>query len=204
MGAVRSSVQLAKKALKSTDEAIPRVPVPTRSMKYLKANTAKRDTEIEVKASIRICSSRVYPTAESIKKMGIATRAGCSREEKRVPPNPAKDVIERTNKRSIRAPLNPKKKILIQSCGAPRRPLIKLPRRSIPNITREEKKDRAEQRLQSKIRSFFMELWLIIKSESRVRMKKLAPKPRPTATFSIDRFKGRSDRIPPCRDRTPR
>jgi hypothetical protein len=127
-------------------------------MKYLKANTAKRDTETEVKAKIRICSSRVYPIMESIKKMGSATKAGCSREEKRVPPNPAKEIMERTNKRSIRAPLKPKKKNLIQSSGAPRRPLITLPRRSIPNNTSEEKKERAEQRLQLKIRSFFMEL----------------------------------------------
>jgi len=204
MGAIRSSVQLAKKALKRTDEAIPRVPVPTRSMKYLKANTVKRATETEVKANIRSCSSRLYPIAEPIKKMGSATKAGCKREEKMVPPNPAKEVTERTNRRRIRAPLKPKKKNLIQRSGAPRRALIKLPRRSTPNHTREEKKERAEQRLKLKIRSFFMELRLIMKSESKVRMRKLAPKPRPVAKFSRDRFKGRIDRIPPCRDRTPR
>ena len=142
MGAIRPSVQLAKKALKSTEEAMPRVPVPTRSMKYLKANTVKRDIETEVKAKTN-CSSKVYPIIESIKRIGSATRAGCSREEKRVLPNPAKDVMERTNRRRIRAPLKPKKKNLIQSSGAPRRALIKLPRRSIPNHISEEKKERA-------------------------------------------------------------
>jgi len=116
-------------------------------MKYLKANTVKRAPETEVTAKMRICSSRVYPIVEPIKKIGSATKAGCKREEKRVPPNPAKEVTERTNKRSIRAPLKPKKKNLIQSSGAPRRPLIKLPRRIIPNHTSEEKKERAEQRL---------------------------------------------------------
>jgi len=204
MGAIRSSVQLAKKALKRTEEAMPSVPVPTRSMKYLKANTAKTAIETEVKAKIRICISRVYPITEPIKNMGSATKAGCKREEKRLPPNPAKEVTERTNRRRIRAPLKPKKKNLIQSSGAPRRPLIKAPRRSTPNHTREEKKERAEQRLKLKIRSFFIEVWLINKSESNVRMRKLAPKPRPTAKFSKERFNGSRDRIPPCRDRTPR
>jgi hypothetical protein len=204
IGVIRSSVQLAKKALKRTDEAIPSVPVPTRSMKYLKANTVKRATETEVKAKMRSCSSKVYPIAEPIKKIGSTTKAGCSREEKRVPPNPAKEVMERTNRRRIRAPLKPRKKTLIQSSGAPRRALIKLPRISIPNNTSEEKKERAEQRLQLKIRSFFMEPRLIIKSESKVRRRKLAPKPRPTAKFWRERFKGRIDRIPPCRHRTPR
>jgi len=112
-------------------------------MKYLKANTVKRAIETEVKAKTRICISAVYPIAELIKKMGSATRAGCSREEKRVLPNPVKEVMERTNRRSIRAPLKPKKKNLIQSSGAPRRALIKPPRRSIPNHMSEEKKERA-------------------------------------------------------------
>jgi len=75
--------------------------------------------------------------------MRSATKVGCSREEKRVLPNPAKEVMERTNRRRIRAPLKPKKKNLIQSSGAPRRALIKLPRRSTPNHTSEEKKERA-------------------------------------------------------------
>jgi hypothetical protein len=173
-------------------------------MKYLKANTVKRATETEVKAKMRICISRLYPIAEPIKKMESATKAGCKREEKMVPPNPAKEVTERTNRRSIRAPLKPKKKNLIQISGAPRSVLVKPPRRSTPNHTREEKKERAEQRLKLKTRSLFMELRLIIKSESKVRMRKLAPKPRPVAKFSRERFKGRIDRIPPCRDRTAR
>jgi hypothetical protein len=173
-------------------------------MKYLKTKTAKRDTQTEVKIKTRICSSRVYPIADPIKKIGSATKAGCKREEKRVPPNPAKEIIAMTKRRSIRAPLKPKKKNLIQRCGAPRRTLIKLPIISTPNHTREEKKDKAEQRLQLKIRSLFMELLLITKSESRVRIKKLAPKTRPKEKFWKERFKGRRDRIPPCRDKTPR
>jgi hypothetical protein len=68
-----------------------------------------------------------------------------------VTPNPAKDIMERTNKRSIRAPLKPKKKNLNQRWGAPRMALIKLPRISTPNKTREEKKESTEQRLKLKI-----------------------------------------------------
>jgi hypothetical protein len=92
-----------------------------------------------------------------MKTMGRAARAGCRREEKTVPTNSLKDVTERTSKRRIRAPLKPRKKNLIQSSGVPRRALIRLPRIMIANQTREEKKERAEQRLILKMRSFFME-----------------------------------------------
>jgi len=173
-------------------------------MKYLKTNTVKRATETETKANIRSCISGVYPIVEPIKKTGSATKAGCKKEEKRVPPNPANDVTEKTSSRSIRAPLKPKKKNLIQSSGAPRRLLIKPPRRSTPNHMREENKERAEQRLKLKIKSRLIEVRLTIKSESNVKKRKIPPKPRPAAKFSRDKFKGRIDRIPPCRDRTPR
>jgi len=64
-----------------------------------------------------------------------------------VPAVPLKEVTERTNRRSIRDPLKPRKKNLIQSSGAPIRALIKLPRITIANHTRDEKKERAEMRL---------------------------------------------------------
>lgn len=118
--------------------------------------------------------------------------------------NFAKETIKRTNKRSIRAPPKPKKKNLIQSSGTPRKALSRLPTIITPNHTREEKKERAEERLQLKIGSFFMKMLLIIRSESKVRMKKLAPNPRPTTKFSRETLKSRIDRIPPCIDRTPR
>ena len=153
-------------------------------MKYLKANTVNRVTETEVTTNIGICASKIKPIAELIKKTGNAAKAGCKREENRVLPKSAKEVTERTSKRSIRAPLKPKKKNLIQRFGAPRKAPIKLPRMMIPNQTREEKKERAEQRLKLKTRSLFMEVRLIIKSESKVRKKKIPPKPRPRAKFS--------------------
>jgi len=173
-------------------------------MKYLKTNTVKRAPETETKANIRSCISGVYPIVEPIKKTGSATKAGCKKEEKRVPPNPANDVTEKTSSRSIRAPLKPKKKNLIQSSGAPRRLLIKPPRRSTPNHMREENKERAEQRLKLKIKSRLIEVRLTIKSESNVKKRKIPPNPRPAAKFARDKFKGNIDRIPPCRDRTPR
>jgi hypothetical protein len=79
--------------------------------------------------------------------MGSAAKTGCNREEKSVPPTLAKEVMEKTNKRSIRAPLKPRKKNLIQSSGAPKSELIKEPRRSTPNHISDEKKERAQQRL---------------------------------------------------------
>jgi hypothetical protein len=170
----------------------------------LKAKTDKRDTETEANVKTRSCISRLYPIADPMKTMGKAARAGCKREEKTVPTNPLNEVTEKTNIRSIRAPLKPKKKNLIQSSGAPRRELIKLPRMTIANQMREEKKERAEQRLKLKMRSFFMKLYLIITSENKVRTKKLAPKLKPATKFSRERFRGRIDRIPPWRTKTPR
>ena len=148
-----SSVQLAKNALKRTEEAIPRLPVPIRSMKYLKINTVTRAVEIETEANNRSCVSRVYPSVEPIKRIGSNTRIGCRNEENRVPPDPANEIIDKTNSRSIRVPLKPKKKNLIQRPGTPRSALSKPPRRSTPNQIMEEKKERAEQRLKLKIRS---------------------------------------------------
>ena len=183
---------------------MPRLPVPTRSMKYLKINTVKRAAETETEAKSRNCVSGVYPIVEPIKRRVNRTRTGCKREEKRVPPAPENDVTDRTSSRSIRDPLNPKKKNLIQMSGAPRRELIKPPRRSTPNHMREEKNERAEQRLKLKIRSCLIEVRLTIQSENNVRKRKIAPKPRPTTKFSRDKFKGSIDKIPPCRDRNPR
>ena len=149
---------MARKALKRTEEAMPRLPVPTLSMEYLKINTATREAETETKAKTRRCISEVTPKVERIKTIGIKTRTGCRREENSVPANPAKDVTDKTSNRSMRAPLKPKKKNLIQRCGAPRRAVIKAPRRSTANQIREEKKDSPKQRLKLKIRSCFIEV----------------------------------------------
>lgn len=112
------------------------------------------------------------------------------------------EVTEKTSNLNITAPLKPKKKNLIQRSGDPRRPHIKPPIRSTPNQIREEKKERAEQRLKLKIRSCFITVRLTNKSENRVKIKKNPPKPRPTTRFSKDKFKGKTDSIPPCRHRT--
>jgi hypothetical protein len=173
-------------------------------MKYLKANTVTRAAETETETNSRSCVSGVYPIVEPIKRTESRTRTGCRREEKRAPPDPANDVTEKTSSRSIRAPLKPKKKNRIQRSGAPRMALIKPPRRSTPNHMREEKRERAEHRLKLKIRARLIEVRLTIKSESNVKKRKIPPKPRPTTKFSRDKFKGSIDRIPPCRDRTPR
>jgi len=172
-------------------------------MKYLKANTVKRATETEVKAKMRSCISRLYPIVEPIKKMGSATKAGCKREEKRVPPNLAKEVTERTNRRRIRAPLKPKKKNRIQKVGAPRKPLINPPRSSTPNHIREEKKERAKQRLKLKIRSLLIDVRLTIKSERSVKRKKVTPKPNPATKLSTDKPKARNEIIPLWIDKSP-
>ena len=124
------------------------------------------------------------PIAGPRKKTGNVTMVGCNREENKVPLKPVKEVIERTNKRSIKAPLKPKKKNLIQRSGSPIKEVIKQPRRITPNNMREENKERAKQRLKLKTRSLFMEVRLIIKSERKVRKKKIPPKPRPRAKFS--------------------
>lgn len=131
-------------------------------------------------------------------------RVGCKKEENNVPPNPVNDVTEKTSNRSMSAPLNPRKKNLIQSSGTARRPLIRPPRRSTPNHSREEKKERAEQRLKLKMMSRFIIVWLTKKSESNVKTKKIPPKPSPIAMVSKDKFRGNMDKIPPCRHNNPR
>jgi hypothetical protein len=127
-------------------------------MKYLKINTVTRETPTETEAKISSCISGAYPIVEPIKRRGIRIRRGCRREEKRAPPKPAKDVTDKTSSLRIRAPLKPKKKNLIQRLESPRRALIKPPRSSTPNNKREEKKERAEQRLKLKIRSRLIEV----------------------------------------------
>ena len=163
-----------------------------------------REAETETETNSRNCVSETIPIVEPKKRTETRTNTGCRSEEKRAPPVPAKEVTDRTSSRRIRAPLKPKKKNLIQRAGAPRRPLINPPRSNTPNHTREEKKERAEQRLKLKIRSRLIEVPLTTKSESNVKRRKAPPKPRPVTKFSRYKLKGRSDRIPPCRHRTPR
>ena len=124
-------------------------------------------------------------------------KAGCRKEQNKVPLNPENEVTEKTSNLSISAPLKPKKKNLIQRSGEPRRLHNTLPKRSTPNQMREEKKERAEQRLTLKIRSRFIIVRLLNKSENNVKIKKPPPKPRATTRFSTDKFKGNIDRIPP-------
>jgi hypothetical protein len=93
-----------------------------------------------------------------MRRTGIRIRAGCKREEKRAFPNPAKEVTDKISSRSIRAPLNPRKKKRIQSSGTPKSVLIKPPAISTPSHMSEEKKESPEQRLKSKIGAPFSEL----------------------------------------------
>jgi hypothetical protein len=45
-------------------------------MKYLKANTVKRDTETEINMNVKICIPAIYPIVEPIKKVGRVTKVG--------------------------------------------------------------------------------------------------------------------------------
>jgi hypothetical protein len=125
----------------------------------------------------------VNPSVEPIKLREMRIRTGCRKEENKVPPNPENEVTEKTSNLSISAPLKPKKKNLIHRTGDPRRLHIKQPKRSTPNQMREEKKERAEQRFKLKIKSRFIIVRLINKSENNVKTKKKPPKPRPTTRF---------------------
>ena len=112
---------------------------------------------------------------DPIEKMEVIHKAGCRREEKNSLTKLAKDVVENTNKRSISAPKKPRKKNLIQRLGPSRKTLIILPRKMTPNHTRQEKKERAEQRLKSKIGSPFIALRLIAESDAKVKKRKIPP-----------------------------
>lgn len=141
----------------------------------MKRNTVTTAMKIETKRKMGNCISRPYPITEPIKKMGIVHKMGCKREEKNVLPKSANDVVENTNKRSVSATQKPKKKDLTQRFEFSRKTLIKLPRKTIPNHIRLEKRERAEQRLKLKIGSPFMELRLITKSDVKVKKKKIPP-----------------------------
>jgi len=132
--------------------------------------------KIETRRKMGSFASKPYPIAGPIKKMGVVHKAGCKREEKNIPPKSAKDVVENTNKRSTSAPKKPKKKNLTQRFGFSRRALVKAPRKITPNHIRQEKRERAEQRLKLKIGSLFIEPRLITKSEAKVKEKKVPPK----------------------------
>jgi len=134
---------------------------------------------IETRRKMGSCASRLYPITELIKKMGMVHKAGCKREEKNILPGSTKDVVENTNKRSVSAPQKPKKKNLTQRFGFSRRVLIKLPRKVTPNHIRQEKRERAEQRLKLKIGSPFIELRLITKSDVQVKERKIPPNVTP-------------------------
>jgi len=141
----------------------------------VKRNTVSTATKIETRRKIGSSASRPYPIVEPIKKMGMVHKAGCKSDEKNLPPKSAKEVVENTNKRSISAPQKPKKKNLTQRFGFPRKALIKLPRKITPNHIRQEKRERAEQRLKLKIGSLFIELRLITKSDAKVKERKIPP-----------------------------
>ena len=131
--------------------------------------------KIEIRRRMGSCASRLYPIMESRKKMGMVHTAGCKREEKNILHKPVKDVVENTNNRSISAPQKPKKKNLTQRFGLSRKALIKLPRKVTPNHIRQEKRERAEQRLKLKTGSPFIELRLITKSDAKVKERKIPP-----------------------------
>lgn len=149
----------------------------------MKRNTASAAIKIEIKRKIG-SASKPYPITGPIEKMGITHKAGCKREEKNVLPKPAKDVVENTSKRSISAPQKPRKKNLNQRFGFLRRTVIKLPRKMTPNHIRQEKRERAEQRLKLKMGSLFIEPWLTTKSDAKVKERKIPPNAMPRVSPS--------------------
>jgi hypothetical protein len=144
--------------LNKEEEAIPRVPLPTRSKKYVKRKTVSTAVKTERRRKMGNRASKLYSIVELMKKIGMVHKAGCRREEKNVLPKSAKDVVENTSKRSISAPQRPKKKNLIQRFGFSRKALNMLPTRIIPNHMRHEKRERAEHRLKLKTASLFIEV----------------------------------------------
>jgi hypothetical protein len=150
----------------------------------MKRNTASAAIKIETRRKMGSCVSRLYPITEPIKKMRMVHKTGCRREEKNILLRPAKDVVENTNKRSINAPQKPKKKNLTQRFGFLRRTVIKLPRKMTPNHIRQEKKERAEQRLKLKMESLFIEPWLTTKSAAKVKERKIPPNTTPKVSPS--------------------
>jgi hypothetical protein len=139
-----------------------------------------------------------------INRIEINTRPGCRREEKNVFPNPTKDMTDKTSSLSKKAPLKPKKKNLIHRSGALRIATIKAPIRRTPNHINEEKNDKAEQRLKLNIKSCFTVVLLIMKSEIKVKRKKVTPKIKPTIKLSRDKFNNKIDKIPPCVAKKPK
>ena len=107
-------------------------------------------------------------------------------------------MTDKTSSLSIKAPLKPKKKNLIQRSGVLRIAIIKAPERRTPNHINEEKNDKAEQRLKLNIKSCSNAVLLTIKSEINVKRKKITPKPKPTTKFSIDKSNDNIDKIPLC------
>lgn len=174
-GAFKPSVQLARKALNKEKEDIPTVFLPTLSNKRMKRNTVNVTIETEPKTIIE-SAPKPSPVIEPAKKIDEVHKAGCKREEKVLFPTSAKDVVENTNKRSISAPLKPRKKNLTQRLGFLRKANVRLPKKIQPNQIRQEKRERTEQRLKLKIGSLFMELRLTVKSDNKVKKRKVPPK----------------------------
>jgi hypothetical protein len=110
-----------------------------------------------------------------MKRTGRVHNVGCKREEKIVLPKSENDVVENTSKRSNDAPKKPKRKNFIQRFGFSRMTLAKLPRKITPNHVRQEKRERAEQRLKLKMTFPLIELRLISKSDARVKERMIPP-----------------------------
>lgn len=93
---------------------------------------------------------------DSMKKMGMVHSAGWRIDEMKISLRFAKDVVEKTSKRRMRATEKPKRKSLTQTMVFSRKTLMRLPRKMKPNHIRQEKRERAEQRLKLKTGSFLI------------------------------------------------
>jgi len=96
------------------------------------------------------------PMMETTIKMEVAESAGCKIEETNTPSRSENDVVEKTRKRRMRAKEKPRRKSLAQTKEFPRKKLVKPPTKIKPNHIRQEKRERAEQRLKLKTGSFFI------------------------------------------------
>jgi len=143
-----------------------------------------------------------FPMTDPMKKMGMTHSTGCRIDETKTPLRSANEVVEKTNKRRMRATEKPKRKSLTQTTGFPRRTLMRLPRKMKPNHARQEKRDRVEQRLRLKIGSFLIKPLQIMRSVSETKERKNVPKIKPKAKPKELGDNGKNARSPPSKHRT--
>ncbi len=198
MYALRFSVQFATNALKRGMEGIPRSLSPLRFRISVNKETSSKAMKTKI-ANKRMKDASKLPAASPVKKRVRVHNAGCKKEERKTCLRLANDIVENTSKRSIRTAEKPRRKSLTQIVLFSIKILTRLPRKMKPNHVRQEKRERAEQRLKVKIGSFLRKLEQVMISDTETMQKKVAPKMEPKARPKKLVCKGKITRIPPIR-----